>query len=126
MFSKRIMRKHSGDSLDEVSFLDLGAMHFDDEVFTLGGAKATVRVAEIYKIEDLHQLTKYVYNGDVLVLDYTSLSNDQMAVKRLGSELSNVTRDTKGDVAGIAKNLLIVTPGGMRVDRNKVRPAFHP
>lgn len=125
MFRKGIMRKHSGESLEEGSFLDLGAMHFEDEIFTMGGAKSTVRVAEIYRVEDIHQLTKFMYDGDTLVLDYTGIANDPTAVKRMGSELTSITRDTKGDVAGIAKNLLIVTPAGVRVDRNKVRPQFH-
>lgn len=126
MFRKGIMRKHSGDALEEGSFLDLGAMHFEDEAFALSGAKSTVRVAEIFRFEDLHQLTKFVYNGDILLLDYTSIANDQVAMKRLSTELANISRDTRGDVAGIAKNILAIVPGGMRIDRNKIRPGFRP
>ncbi len=122
MFRKGLMRKHTGDALEEGSFLDLGSMHFEDEQFALGGGRATFHLAEIFRFEDLHPLTKYVYSGDVLLLDYSSIANDQVAMKRLSTELSNVARDTKGDVAGIAKNLLAVVPSGMRIDRNKIRP----
>jgi hypothetical protein len=118
------MRKHSGDSLEEGSFVDLGTMHFEDEEYTLAGAKSTVRVGEIFRYEDLHAITKYVYNGDILVIDYTSISTDQLAVKRMSSELRNISNDTKGDVAGIAKNLIMITPSGVRIDRNKIRPGL--
>ncbi|EQD56102.1 protein containing DUF1621, partial [mine drainage metagenome] len=59
---------------------------------------------------------------DIVLLDYTSLSNDQVAVNRLNSELKNVVRDTGGDVAGVSKNLLALTPAGIKVDRHKLRP----
>lgn len=102
--------------------MDLGSMHFEDEQFTLSGAKSTVRVAELFRFEDLHSLARYAYNGDILVLDYTTMSTDPVAIRRLSNELKNIATDLKGDVAGIAKNLIMLTPGGVRIDRNKVRP----
>jgi len=124
MFRKNMMRKHSGESLEEGSFADLGTMHFEDEEFTLAGAKSTVRVGEIFRFEDLHAMARYIYNGDIVLIDYTSISTDQIAIKRLSSELKNIANDTKGDVAGIAKNLIMITPSGIRIDRNKIRPGL--
>ncbi|EQD31220.1 protein containing DUF1621 [mine drainage metagenome] len=122
MFRKPILRRHQDDTLEDGSFLDLGAMHFEDEASAMNAAKATVRVAEIFRFEELHALSKYAYQGDIVLLDYTSLSNDQVAVNRLNSELKNVVRDTGGDVAGVSKNLLALTPAGIKVDRHKLRP----
>ncbi len=122
MFRKGLMRKHSGETLEEGSFLDLGTMHFDDEDFILSGAKSTVRVAELFRFEDLHSFAKYAYNGDILILDYTTIATDQVAMRRLGTELKNIATDLKGDVAGVAKNMLMLTPSGVRIDRNKLRP----
>jgi SepF-like predicted cell division protein (DUF552 family) len=115
-----LRRSHGDDTLEEGTFLDLGQMGFEDEA--QGAAKGVVRMAEILRFEDLHHVTRMAYQGDVLLIDYTSIANDPVAVKRMGLDLKNVVKDTGGDVAGIAKNLLCLTPAGFRIDRQKVRP----
>lgn len=124
MLGKRgILRRHHGaDTLEEGTFLDLGTMEFGDEA--LAGAKSTIRMAEILRFEDLRAATKLAYSGDVVIIDYTSIANDQNAVRRMSLELKNVAKDTGGDVAGIAKNLLALTPAGIRIDRNKIRASL--
>jgi SepF-like predicted cell division protein (DUF552 family) len=120
-----ILRRHHGsETLEEGSFLDLGAMQFEDEVAGLTGTKSSIRMAEILRFEDLHQVSKLAYSGDIVILDYTSIANDQTAVRRMSIDLKNIAKDTGGDVAGIAKNLLALTPAGVRIDRNKIRPGF--
>ena len=85
MMNKRsILRRHHGaDTLEEGSFIDLGAMEFEDEAGGLAGARATVKMAEIIRFEDLHQVSKLAYQGDIVILDYTSISNDPVAVRRM-------------------------------------------
>ncbi len=120
-----ILRRHHGnETLEEGSFVDLGSMRFDDEASALAGARGAVRLAELMRYEDLHTVSKYAYQGDIVLVDYTSISNDQIAMKRLSVDLKNVARDTGGDVAGIAKNLLAITPAGIRIDRQKIRGTF--
>jgi len=120
-----ILRRHHGsENLEEGAFLDLGTMQFDDEAGALAGNKGTIRMAEIIRFEDLHQVTKLAYQGDIVIVDYTSISNDQNSVRRMSIDLKNVAKDTGGDVAGIAKNLLALTPAGIRIDRQKIRPNF--
>ncbi|HTW77468.1 MAG TPA: cell division protein SepF [Thermoplasmata archaeon] len=125
MSKSGILRRHHGsDTLEEGSFLDLGTMQFEDEAGALAGNRGAVRMAEILRFEDLHEVTKLAYAGDIVILDYTSIANDQIAVKRMSIDLKNVAKDTGGDVAGIAKNLLAITPAGIRIDRQKIRPSF--
>jgi SepF-like predicted cell division protein (DUF552 family) len=120
-----ILRRHHGsETLEEGSFLDLGSMQFEDEAAGLAGAKSTIRTAEILRFEDLHQVSKLAYQGDILILDYTSIANDATAVRRMSIDLKNISKDTGGDVAGIAKNLLALTPAGVRIDRQKIRPSL--
>lgn len=114
-----LRRNHGDDTLEEGTFLDLGSMGFEDE--SPAGTKGVVRMAEILRFEDLHHVTRLAYQGDVLLIDYTSIANDPISVKRMGIDLKNVAKDTGGDVAGIAKNLLCLTPAGFRIDRQKVR-----
>lgn len=126
MISKKgILRRHHGsDTLEEGTFLDLGTMGFEDEASTLAGSKGTLRMAELLRFEDLHEVSKLAYQGDIVVIDYTSIANDQVAVKRMSMDLKNIAKDTGGDVAGIAKNLICLTPAGIRIDRQKIRPSF--
>jgi uncharacterized protein len=119
-----LRRRHGADTLEEGSFLDLGAMQFEDEAGALVGARGTVRMAEILRFEDLHNVSKLAYQGDVVIVDYTSIANDTNAVRRMSIDLKNVAKDVNGDVAGIAKNLLCLTPTGIRIDRQKLRPSF--
>lgn len=114
-----LKRHHGSDTLVEGSFLDLGAMGYDEEE-ALAGAKA-VRLAEILRSDDVHNLSKLAYQGDLVMIDYTSIANDANAVRRMSLDLKNVAKDTGGDVAGIAKNLLCLTPAGYRIDRQKIR-----
>ena len=83
-----------------------------------------VRVAEIYRFEDLKHLTKLLYEGNAVLIDYTSISNDDLALRRIVSELQSVAEDTNGDVAGVGKNLLLVTSNGQKIDRNKIRGSY--
>ncbi len=113
-----------GDSspVETSEFIDLTQMNFDSDSSV--GAKTLVKVAEIYRYEDLGKLTAHVFNGHMLILDYTALSGDQLSMKRITNELKLVARDVGGDVAGLGKNYFIVTPGGVKVDRNKIKGGF--
>ncbi|MFQ6059779.1 MAG: cell division protein SepF [Thermoplasmata archaeon] len=106
-------------------YIDLGSITFEDESRVLGaGAKSFVRVAEIYRYEDISNLTNQVYEGNILIVDYDSLANDELAMKRITNELKSVAQDVGGDVAGIGKNLLMCTPGGIKIDRTKIKGTY--
>jgi uncharacterized protein len=124
MLAKRgLLRRHHGDdTLEEGSFLDLGNMEFDGEGEGLATARAVVRLAEVLRFDDIHAAAKLAYQGDIVFIDYTSIANDPNTVRRMSVDLKNVAKDLGGDVAGIAKNLLCLTPGGVKIDRNKIRP----
>lgn len=107
----------------EQQYIDLGAMNFEDEI---SGAHAgsTLKVAEIYRFEDLKGLTKLLYDGHSILIDYSSMANDDLALRRISAELHSVAADVNGDVAGVGKNLIVVTSGGLMVDRNKIRGSY--
>ncbi len=117
-----IRREHDRASAGE--YIDLAEMEFADEAAALSGAKSVVKVAEISRYEDLSELTSELYNGNILILDFTMMANDDLELKRLIGELKSVARDTGGDVAGVAKNILMATPGGIKISRKKIRPGF--
>ncbi|MBU0685109.1 MAG: cell division protein SepF [Candidatus Thermoplasmatota archaeon] len=106
-------------------YIDLTEMVFDDEDMAgVDGAKTVVRVGELFRYEDLSALTKEVYDDNLVIVDYTSIANDDLTMKRVTAELKNVARDIDGDVAGVGKNLLMITPRGVKIDRNKIKGGF--
>jgi hypothetical protein len=113
------------ESMGAEQYIDLTDMVFEDEgVFDAEGAKTLVKVGELFRYDDLSNLTSQVYAGHILILDYTSVANDDLTMKRLTAELKNVARDVDGDVAGVGKNLLMVTPRSIKIDRNKIKGGF--
>ena len=113
----------SGDQppkpVESETYIDLGAIEFEDE--PQGGAKTMVKVAELHRHEDLADLLNLVYNGHVVVIDFSAVASDELAMRRVSNEIKKVNLDTGGDAAGISKNMLIVTPGGIAVDRKIIR-----
>lgn len=101
------------------TYIDLGAMEFEDEV--PAGERTTVKVAELHRHEDLPDLMNLVYNGHIVLIDISGLGADDLVLRRVSNEIRSVTRDTGGDAAGVAKNMILVTPRGVSIDRKVIR-----
>jgi len=126
-FIKKGFRKtaEGGVAAEASSYIDLGELALEEEGIALGEpVEHLVRVAEIYRYEDVGDLTTHVYNGSILLVDFSAIGNDELAVKRVTAELKNCARDCGGDVAVVAKNLLMATPSGIKIDRNKIKGAY--
>lgn len=93
----------------------------DVEAEELPEAKMYVKVAELQKFEDLKEFSKYIYEGNMLILDVSPISIDDIEVERVTNELKKITRDINGDIAGLDRNHFIVTPSGVKIDRRKLR-----
>ena len=104
-------------------YIDLGALEVAGALGEHGGPE--LRVAEIHKYEDLSNLITMIYNGDVILLDYSPIASDELLLRRITNELKYVVNDINGDVAGLKKNLLVITPTGMKIDRKIIRGAVH-
>jgi SepF-like predicted cell division protein (DUF552 family) len=102
------------------TYIDLGELEetgaFGDE-----DTGKTLKVAELHKYEDIQPLITMVYQGHTVLVDYTPVATDELLLKRVTAELKQVAADTNGDVAGIRKNLLVIVPGGMKIDRKIIR-----
>lgn len=120
---KKPMRKGKDDvtPVETDQYIDLGALYIQEET---GLSGCSVKIAEIYRYEDVNKVTQPVYNGDIVLIDYTNMANDTNDLKRVTNELKNVARDTGGDVAAIGNNLIVVTPSGIKVDRHKLKGGY--
>ena len=110
---KKTFMKKAGAGGRSEQYIDLGAMVFEDEAME-AYAGTTFKVAEIYRYEDIKNIIKHLYDGHSILIDFTSLANDDLAMKRISTELSSVAEDINGDLAGIGNNLLLATAKGIR------------
>jgi SepF-like predicted cell division protein (DUF552 family) len=121
------LKKVVKEEPEEVPQIPEGMPHFIDlaEYSKKGVAGRSrgmqIKVAEIDSYEDIRDLTNYVYEGNILILDFSAIINDDLSLKRIITELKRLVEDIDGDMAGINKNLLVVTPKKVSIDRNKVR-----
>ena len=89
-----------------------------------GPASMYVRVGEIQRYEDLKEFTDYVYGGNVLIVDFSQIAEEEVILKRITSDLKKLAGEINGDVAGIGNNLMIVSPAGVKINRKKMRGSY--
>lgn len=87
-------------------------------------ASMHVRVGEIQRYEDLKEFTDYVYGGNVLILDFSPIAEEEVILKRITNDLKKMAQDINGDIAGIGNNLMIVAPSDVKIDRRKLRGRY--
>ncbi len=103
------------------SYIDLGVLKGRDPVSSSVGGGPAVKFADIDGYRQIPELSNLVYDGNILVLDFTPIANDDLELKRTITELKRVVEDINGDIAGISQNLLIVTPKGINIDKEKMK-----
>jgi len=104
-------------------YIDL-EKYVEKEIPQQGKANMYVRVGEIQRYEDLKTILDYVCGGNVLILDFSPLAEEEVLLKRITGEIKKVVKDIDGDVAGIGNNLMVITPTGVKIDRKKLRGEF--
>ncbi len=103
------------------NYIDLGALKIREPS---GGGKEggpTIKFADIEGYRQIPELSNLVYEGSILILDFTPIANDDLELKRAITELKRVVEDISGDIAGIGQNLLVIAPKGMNIDKKKIR-----
>jgi len=109
-------------SSDVGGYIDLEK--YVESTHTNPPAKMHVRVGEIQRYEDLKGFTDYVYGGNVLLLDFAQIADEEVILKRVTNELKEMAHEINGDIAGIGNNLMIIAPSDVKIDRRKLRASF--
>ncbi|MEM4258021.1 MAG: cell division protein SepF [Candidatus Thermoplasmatota archaeon] len=117
-----LAKKIFGDKKSDLTegYVDL-EKYVDSTGDSMGSVKMKVALGEIRQYDDLKVLSDYVYGGNVLILDFSAIADEEVILKRVTNELKRITDDIGGDIAGIGNNLMIVSPSGVKVDRRKIR-----
>ena len=87
-------------------------------------AKMYVRVGEIHRYEDLRRFSDYVYGGNLLLLDFSPIADEEVILKRITEDLKKLVEEINGDIAGIGNNMMIVSPANVKIDRRKLRGGY--
>ena len=87
-------------------------------------ASMHVRVGEIQRYEDLKDFTDYIYGGNVLILDFSPIAEEEVILKRITNDLKKLAGEINGDIAGIGNNMMIIAPSGVKIDRRKLRGKY--
>jgi SepF-like predicted cell division protein (DUF552 family) len=104
------------------SYIDLEK--YEGSPDQLDSARMHVRMGEVQKYEDIKEFTDYVYGGNVLILDFSPIAEEEVILKRITSDLKKLTEEINGDIAGIGKNLMIISPSDVKIDRHKLRGKY--
>ncbi len=88
------------------------------------GAQMYVRVGEIQRYEDIKEFADYVYGGNVLILDFSPIADEEVILKRITNDLKKMMKEINGDIAGIGNNLMILAPTNVKVERRKLRGKY--
>lgn len=102
-------------SADYIDLSDYAAAESGD-----AGTSTRVRVAELKGLDDLKSFSSYLYDGNMLILDFRPVQGDEITLRRLTNELRKMAADVGGDIAGLGEHHIILTPTGIKVDRQKV------
>src|SRR2546428_11582840 len=123
-FIKKPFRRLS-EGAEADTYIDLGELSFEGDGGALGEpVEHLVKVAEVYRYEDIADLTTHVYNGNILLIDYTSLASDDLALKRITAELKSAVRDCGGDGGAVGEKGLMGGPPRVKIDRAEIKSGF--
>lgn len=114
-------KTQKGDEEDKKGmrkFIDLNDYKFQEDKEE---TRAVIRVAEVRRLEDLRIISQHIYDGDLLIIDCSQVASEDYTMKRVTEEVKRLVRDVNGDVAGISKSYLLVSPPGIAIDRNRIR-----
>ncbi len=115
LFAPKQVQKSTGSDYIDLEEYTQGSEMFD------ANASMMVRVAEIHKYDDLRDFANYVYQGNLLLLDFSAIAGDEIILRRVTGDLKKLIADINGDIAGLGKTMLIVSPTGVKIDRHKAR-----
>ena len=121
---RRKIRDAVVDEAQEIAgrrFIDLGKLIDSGPGRHKGGFKTEIKIAEIDSFDDLRYISNIVYDGHILIIDFTAMSNDELSLRRVISELQRLAEDVNGDIAGLGNNYIIITPRGIGVNKQKMR-----
>ena len=109
------MFKKGGKS--EMTYIDLGSIPVDIPEQT--GVR--IKITEIRDFDDVPMIAELAYQGNILFIDCSTVASNKEEMKRLSKELNDIAKDCNGDAVMMASRFIILSSGGIKIDRNRIR-----
>lgn len=117
-FGKLFVKKEGIGYEDD--YRDLELEEYEEEFREDEDVRMYVRTAELTGLYDIPELKKEIYAGNILILDISLAKQDKVLVEKAIKDLKMAALDVGGDIAGIADELVIVAPAGIKIERKKM------
>ncbi len=119
-FLDKLIGTGTKEKSDVEEYQELDLSEFEDSLLEEKGGMS-VRIAELTGLEVLNELKKQVYDGNILIIDVVPSKHDKTLFDRVVKGLKQVAIDVNGDIAMVKDEQVIVTPGGVRINRQKIK-----
>ncbi len=101
-------------------FIDLSLIDGPEDVV----GKEMIKVADVRRFEDLTEISRQVYDGCIIFVDFSFVISNKDAVSTILAELKSVATDCGGDMVVVGKDMAIVSPAGIRIQRERIQESF--
>ena len=85
-------------------------------------SNVTIKLVEVASDRDMLAIKELLKDRNIVVVNYYRLVDDQEILKRALTDLKEFLDSFNGDIVGFGESTLIVTPSGVKIDRNKIVP----
>ncbi len=116
---EKLLGKTEKAPVEEYEELDLS--EYEAEIESEG--TTYIKVAEVTGINELPEIRRQIYEGNIVIADIAHIKHDKLTFERVLKDLRLLAEDVNGDIVGLGEDYIIVTPTGIKVDRNKIRGA---
>lgn len=113
----KFLKKSERVPIEEFEEIDLS--QYESEISE--EAETFIRVAEVTGLSEIPVIRREIYDGNIVVADIAFIKHDKLTLDRVLKDLKQLAEDVKGDIVGIGEDYIIITPTGVKVDRNKIR-----
>jgi hypothetical protein len=113
----KLLGKSERLSVEEYEELDLG--EYEAEI--VEEAETLIKVAEVTGLNEVPEIRRQIYEGNIVIADIAFLRHDKLTLDRILKDLRQLAEDVNGDIVGLGEDYVVITPTGIRVDRNKIR-----
>ncbi len=107
------------DKVQVEQYEELDLSEYETEI--AGEAETYVKVAEITGLNEVSEIRRQIYEGDIVIADIAFLKHDKLTLDRILKDLRQLAEDVHGDIVGLGEDYIVITPTGIKIDRNKIR-----
>lgn len=113
----KLLGKTERVPVEEYEELDLG--EYEAEI--VSEAETYIKVAEVTGLNEVPEIRRQIYEGNIVIADVAFLKHDKLTMDRILKDLRQLAEDVSGDIVGLGEDYIIITPTGIKVDRNKIK-----